>query len=291
MLEQPNGHDNARNPDEEMKWMKEFEIDREAAQCAVRGQMIMADVPEEFENIFAFFVRRLRQEKDEAKKQNYEHRWYCAKGERPMLDTMDQLMQLDDDRRHTEIFQYVSQWRNTVEEKEKNPSCWSLDKRWALVPVLDMPEPSKVIEAKYGSANWRFLYAARKEGATAMRAFLYSGDIRREDVNYIRDHRGRSTLHFAATTGNADMIPFFRDLINSFDRDGYTPLHTAVWFGQKDFVEALIKANADALLAARDNSRMQPMEMARHYQWSHTERLIRDLISCHSQKAPASSLQ
>jgi len=150
-------------------------------------------------------------------------------------------------------------------------------------------EPSEVIDAKPDSLEWRFLYCARKEGVVAMRTFLQNGHIREEDTKYIRDLRGRSALHFAATTGNVEMIPFFTHLVNAFDRDGYTPLHIAVWFGYTDFVEALIKENADANITSRDETEMTPIDMARRFEWHRTEQLIANMTTLNRphDKAPA----
>lgn len=271
-------------------WIKEFDVEREDAENAIRAQKDMHNRPEEFENIFAFFIRRIIQEKDEARRIPLEDRWYCKKGERPMFDNVETLTHQDEEERNTTIFQYLSLWKATVDEKEEEPSSWSLDRRWTLVPVMEMPDSADVIEAKYGSVHWRFLYDARKRGVVALQSFL-SGEIARSDVVRIRDHRGRSALHFAATSGNTDMIPFFRDLLNAFDRDGYTPLHTAIWFGKKDFVHALIQANADATLPAKDIGGLRPVEMARQYQWPQTENLICSLISLGRQKADVDALQ
>jgi len=235
-------------------WMKEFGVEREAAQCAVRASRVME--PEEFDDIFSFFLRRIVQERRDALTLPVEHRWYCAPRQQTMFQFWDRILQQDDYIKHKEQFIQMKVAKDLIREEEaQEKQKWSLDRRLCLVPVMNALEPSEVIDAKPDSLEWRFLYCARKEGVVAMRTFLQNGHIREEDTKYIRDLRGRSALHFAATTGNVEMIPFFTHLVNAFDRDGYTPLHIAVWFGYTDFVEALIKENADANITSRDEAK------------------------------------
>jgi len=105
--------------------------------------------------------------------------------------------------------------------------------------------------------------------------YLALGDL--EILKYLQEHggcvdagsayRGQTPLHFAISTGESvEKIKFIlqnggRDKINSFDGDGYAPLHRAVQFGNLNVVKLLVEYGANINLA-QDEELKTPLDLA-----------------------------
>jgi len=106
--------------------------------------------------------------------------------------------------------------------------------------------------------------------------FLASDDLK--ILKYLQEHggcvdsgyayRGQTPLHFAISSeASAENIKFIlqnggRDKINSFDGDGYAPLHRAVQFGNLNAVKLLVEYGANINLARDIDECETPLEMA-----------------------------
>jgi len=77
----------------------------------------------------------------------------------------------------------------------------------------------------------------------------------------VRDKCCRSAMHYVAMGGNHELVDFFLPLINSRDREGWTPLHHAAWHGHRTTVEQLEKYGA--YVEALDDDGRTPFYYAR----------------------------
>ena len=117
-----------------------------------------------------------------------------------------------------------------------------------------------------------------------MRDLVESFDLA-DSMVFIRDHQGRTALHFAATSSNSFVLPFLTKLVNAYDLNGHVPLHIAAWFGHAEFACDLIKAGADAFMPTAatidgrpEDTGLTAVDIACKHQWWNTARAICDLI-------------
>eukprot|EP00397_Hematodinium_sp_SG-2012_P050764 GEMP01059169.1.p1 GENE.GEMP01059169.1~~GEMP01059169.1.p1 ORF type:complete len:312 (+),score=67.23 GEMP01059169.1:124-1059(+) len=88
------------------------------------------------------------------------------------------------------------------------------------------------------------------------------------DLCRVRDKRGRSAMHYVAIGGNHEVVDYFLPLINSRDREGWTPMHHAAWLGHRATVEQLEKFGA--FVEARDDEGRTPFHYAKTAGMKHT---------------------
>ena len=93
---------------------------------------------------------------------------------------------------------------------------------------------------------------------------LYHG--KHEVVNELLASGIELNLYEAAGTGQTarlrDLITANPELVNSHSFDGFTPLGLAVFFGQREAVNALLAAGADVNLASREAMKVSPLASA-----------------------------
>ncbi|CAD7939513.1 unnamed protein product [Amoebophrya sp. A120] len=88
------------------------------------------------------------------------------------------------------------------------------------------------------------------------------------EIDLYRDRRGRSALHYTAMSGNEQAVDALQELVNTQDHDGWTPLHTAAWFGNRICCDKIVKYGADVDIRCYDGRKA--IEYARENKWRST---------------------
>ena len=105
---------------------------------------------------------------------------------------------------------------------------------------------------------------SQENGLSEIMMALYHG--KKDVVNELLASGVELNVYEAAGTGQTarlrELIAADPSLINSHSFDGFTPLGLAVFFGQRETVEALLDAGADVNIASRESMKVSPLASA-----------------------------
>ena len=105
---------------------------------------------------------------------------------------------------------------------------------------------------------------SQENGLSEIMMALYHG--KKDVVNALLASGVELNVYEAAGTGQTErlreLIAADPSLINSHSFDGFTPLGLAVFFGQRETVQALLDAGADVNIASRESMKVSPLASA-----------------------------
>lgn len=136
-----------------------------------------------------------------------------------------------------------------------------------------------IIVSKSADEPAALFFEAAKKGPLADLLILKNNllkcdwHVHKGDMTLYRDERGRSALHYAALAGNEGVVDGLKELTNCMDQDGFTPLHTAAYFGNRICCDKIIKFGCDIDLLCYAGRKA--IEYSREFWRSTTQTLIR----------------